>query len=791
VRTSYGLGRLGPLPRFVVFVILSIVTTFFTYNWPGLAVSGVLVIALLLAGRRYPRAGMISALVAGLLTFLGNLFIHGGGETLAALGPLAITSVSLERATLLGLRLFFMILLAVAYIAATPNYELLQTARALRVPKTGEIYLIIVLRYIDVLRYEFTTAMRAMAIRGVRWDGTLIERADALRKLPVPIIYRLMGHIHSQALAIDSRGGVKIASGTPTVPLGTTALDMEAVSVTYDLGEEPDEDDLALRDIKLTLEQGEHAVLLGRTGAGKSTLLLLALGLIPHSTGRMAGHVSLFGHDTRDLSMTQLSRIARIVFPSAVQGLIGITVEDELDLSLRAHDTVTPEARLALFRQVLDEVGLDGSFLPRETLGLSGGEMQRVALASALIARPPLLLMDEVTSQLDPIGRREVQETLRAIGRSATVLMADPNADLSAMDRLIFLEEGRITERTTHNHVTSAQLAVAGFRVPQLRRLAALLGIDQVAAGIPSAVEALSPLAAPPGSWMAASPSRAEAQPIIHETRDLTFAYAPGREALSAVNTRFHRGEFSAILGSNGSGKTTLSLIMAGALQPTRGESVSFGRDGDPIRVGYVFQEPTFQMLAGSVEEELAFGPRQLGWSDDEVQAAVHREQERFGLPGGINPINLPPAQARQLAIASVLAIRPDILILDEPTNGLDEIETHSLMKMLAGLHHEGQTIILVTHDVEVACEYAERVIVMSAGRILLDGPTAQVMAQVNLLRQGDVMPPPVVELSLALWSDSPPALTLPEFTARVGQPLPALNQFELSRPGEIKPELH
>src|SRR5690606_13685058 len=138
--------------------------------------------------------------------------------------------------------------------------------------------------------------------------------------------------------------------------------------------------------------------------------------------------------------------------------------------------------------------------------------------------------------------------------------------------------------------------------------------------------------------------------------------YTPERSILSGLDVRFACGEFTAILGSNGSGKTTLSLLLAGVLSPAAGDVVVHAETPEGCRVGYVFQEPTFQMLAGTVEDEIAFGPRQLGWPEEVVQAVVDRERARFDLPLGVNPVNLPPAQARQLAIASVLAISPSVL---------------------------------------------------------------------------------------------------------------------------------
>ncbi|XGB40745.1 MAG: ATP-binding cassette domain-containing protein [Nodosilinea sp. LVE1205-7] len=463
--------------------------------------------------------------------------------------------------------------------------------------------------------------------------------------------------------------------------------------------------------------------------------MLLAAGLIPHSTGRMSGQTNIFGYDTRTTTMGSLAQQVRIVFPSAVHGLIGVTVRDELALSLRTrhlNPEVHPET---LMVQTLRQVGLGESFLHRKTLELSGGEMQRVALASALVSQPPMLLLDDVTGQLDPVGREEVRQALEQISGQITLLVADANIDPSAQGRNLSLGQGQVRELPQHWQQQLTEFSNHGVRVPPLTQLAAVLGQPQMAEGLETAAALLRPyrlMAVSPTPWSAA------ASPVL-EAEDLSFAYRPHQWALQEINTTFYQGQLTAILGANGSGKTTLSLLLARALKPTRGQI----RTTPDLRVGYVFQEPTLQMLATSVADEIAFAPRQLGWSPRAVAAAVERELTRFKLPPDENPINLPPAQARLLAIAAILAMDAQVVILDEPTNGLDEIEIQSLMQHLIELQQQGLALILVTHDVEIACTYAQRLLVMAAGQIQLDGNPNQLMAEAQILRQAKVTPRP------------------------------------------------
>lgn len=758
-----GLAGLSPVPRFWLFVLLSAVTTVCTYNWWGLAISAAIVVGLLLGGGTYPRLGILSALVAGLLTFLGNLFLRHQGEVLGQLGPLQITSGSLERSLLLGLRLMVMILLAIAYIAVTPNEDLLLTARGLKLPKVGEIYLMIVLRYIDILKQEFTTAMQSMAIRGVRWDGSIVDRIQGLSQLPMPIIYRLVGHIYAQTLALDSRGGVLVRAGTQPPPNPAIALELRDTAVTYHPGEDVNPHHLVLHPVNLSVRRGERLHLWGRTGSGRSTLLLLAAGLIPHSTGRMSGQAAIFGYNSRTTSMGSLAQQVRIVFPSAVHGLIGVTVRDELALSLRTRSISSEVTAEALMVQALRQVGLGEPFLHRKTLELSGGEMQRVALASALVGQPPMLLLDDVTGQLDPVGREEVLQALDHISSKVTLLVADANVDPSAQGRNLSLGQGQVRELPQHWQQQLTEFSNHGVRVPQLAQLAAALGQPQMAEGLESAAARLRPyrLVEPPPA-----PTHSLASPAL-EVEDLSFAYRPHQWALKGINTHFSQGEFTAILGANGSGKTTLSLLLARALKPTRGRI----RTAPDLRVGYVFQEPTLQMLATSVADEIAFAPRQLGWSPNAVAAAVERELARFKLPPDENPINLPPAQARLLAIAAILAMDAQVVILDEPTNGLDEIEIQALMHHLIELQRQGLTLILVTHDVEIACTYAQRLLVMAAGQIQLDGAPHQLMAEAQILRQAKVKPPAIAQLCSWIWPDQLPAVTVEELVNRLQLP--------------------
>jgi energy-coupling factor transport system ATP-binding protein len=413
----------------------------------------------------------------------------------------------------------------------------------------------------------------------------------------------------------------------------------------------------------------------------------------------------------------------------------------------------------------LAAVGLAG-FESRDPTSLSGGEKQRLAIAAVLALRPQLIIFDEPTTDLDPEGRAEVLAQIRSMrGQGLSLLVIEHEAEeLREADNLILMREGEIVAQGAPAELLTRfeLLEDCGVRPPDLNLALKLLGVDDWVTSVEeaetilrdagfgsqtSAVSAVSPV--PP-------PSSPTANEIV-EVHGLNFAYAPGRPVLEAIDLKIAAGEFVAIVGQNGSGKTTLAKEMTGLLKPSAGQILLAGRDRADVtsaasahEVGYVFQNPDHQIFASTVEDEVAFGPRNFSLDadevvrrTDEVLAAVNLDHARDR-----DPFLLSKGERQRLAVASILALRPRLLILDEPTTGLDYREQRRMMALVADLNRKGIAIVIITHTPWLVAEYARRVVLMRKGRILFDGAVREFFAQAELLRESSFRPPEVTLLA-------------------------------------------
>ncbi|MGO4831993.1 ABC transporter ATP-binding protein, partial [Rhizobiaceae sp. 2RAB30] len=415
----------------------------------------------------------------------------------------------------------------------------------------------------------------------------------------------------------------------------------------------------------------------------------------------------------------------------------------------------------------LGEVHLTG-FEKRQPATLSGGQKQRLAIASVLAANPSVLCLDEPTTDLDPVGKQEVFEianTLRS--RDTTLVVVEhetPEALLAT--RIVLMDGGRIIEDGPTQQVLR--------KVELFRRIRAMpLQIPDLFSGLGYSVderpltvdEAAREYAegavlldgAKHGIRLAEEERRAERYgEVVIEANGLGHRYDTGHMAVQSVSFVIRRGEFVAILGQNGSGKTTMIKHLNGLLRATSGSVSVAGRDAAKSsvlelggHVGYVFQNPDHQIFSDTVFDEVAFGLRKRKFDEDMVRERVSEALASVGLQGfeAEDPFSLTKGQRQRVAVASVLAMRPDVLILDEPTTGLDYHEQRGMMEMVRGLNEAGSTIIIVTHAMWVVCEFAHRVRVIKGGALAKDGETRQVFAEEAALADVALLPPPIVSL--------------------------------------------
>ena len=558
-------------------------------------------------------------------------------------------------------------------------------------------------------------------------------------------------------------------------PAAKPVLSVRDLRFTYRDADRP-----ALDGISFDLSPGDLLVVMGASGAGKSTLCRSLNRIIPHFIkGSFNGQVRLLGQDTSGLRVADCARHVGLVFQDFESQLFATNVE--LEVAFGAESLGIPRAEIVQrIRELLSLVGLS-RLAGRRPASLSGGEKQRLAIAAALASNPPLLVLDEATSDLDPVGKSAIFRLAAALTASSShraIVFAhhDPEEAVGA-SHVLLLSEGRVAALGPPDQVLADPHLLSSHGVVPLALTSVFdgLGLEERPLREEEAAELLLQrgLRIPDEAaqrWQENDRARAQAygQPII-EVRGLTHRYDAGDPAVHKADLLLRRGECVAIIGQNGSGKTTLVKHFNGLLRPTEGDILV---SGEPTRdrplsalaqhVGYVFQNPDHQIFAATVAEEVAFAPTNFGLDRDEVASRVAESLSAVGFSGREedDPFSLTKGERQRVAVASVLAGRPQVLIFDEPTTGLDERESRRMMALINHLNRRGHTIVLITHAMWLVAEYAHRVIVMHQGRILLDAPTRSAFAQTDLLRQAAIIPPQIVRLSRRLGA---PALTVPE----------------------------
>jgi len=538
-----------------------------------------------------------------------------------------------------------------------------------------------------------------------------------------------------------------------------TAVRVEDLSFTYAGNQAP-----SLRSVSLTQRRGEMIGIMGASGAGKSTLAKVLNRIIPElEGGDLRGVVMLGGRSIADAHVCDLAGDLGMVFQDFESQLFSTTVAHEVAFAMERIGMPREEI-LARLEPALEAVGLRG-FEDRDPTTLSGGQKQRLAIASVLALRPRVVVLDEPTTDLDPEGRAEVFALIRRMREEgiSLIVIEHEAEELRQCDRVVILRDGSIIAEGTPATVMPKieLLEECGINAPGLDRVARLLGIDDHPASIGDAeahIRTLLPHLSPGAEVQLDRADRkiVESKTIL-EIDSVSFSYSGGPRVLDDISLTIGAGEFIAIVGQNGSGKTTLAKMSVGLLAPDSGEVLLEGRDRTTLRpaetareIGYVFQNPDHQIFADTVEAEVKFGPRNFGLDDREIESRSAEVLQAVGLENerDTDPFLLGKGQRQRLAVASVLALRPRLLILDEPTTGLDYREQRKMMKLVSELNASGVAIVMITHTPWLVAEYAHRVVLMRAGRKLFEGPVREFFIRDELLRTSSFKPPEVTTLS-------------------------------------------
>jgi len=485
----------------------------------------------------------------------------------------------------------------------------------------------------------------------------------------------------------------------------------------------------ALAGVTLRVAEGEFALVAGPSGAGKSTLLRCLNGLVPHFTGgQVRGRVAVAGHDPVAEGPQVLSRVVGFVFQDPEAQFVVDRVEDEIAFALE-NAAIPPDEMRARVEEAMELLGLTPlRDRPLETL--SGGEKQRVAIAAALALRPRILALDEPTSQLDPQSAQDVLSALVRLNRDLglTIVLSEHRLErvLPHADRLIYLpgpDEPAISG-------PPRQVLHQMDLTPPLVTLGKVLGWEP----LPLTIEEGRRFAANDQFPMSKS-QFPNPQPPILQVEDVFFTY-DNALALHGVSLAVGAGELVALLGRNGSGKTTLLKCIVGLLRPKRGEIALAGESlvgqetADICRsIGYLPQEPDALLFADTVAGEIAVTLRNHGLTEDPPIAPANL-LARLDLSdqAACYPRDLSVGQRQRVALGAVTVTRPRLLLLDEPTRGLDYPAKRDLVRLLREWQAEGAGVLLVTHDVELVAQAADRVVVLERGAVVAAGSPVEVL---------------------------------------------------------------
>ena len=521
-----------------------------------------------------------------------------------------------------------------------------------------------------------------------------------------------------------------------------------------------------LKDISFDIAKGEKVLILGPSGSGKSTLAQCLNGIIPNiHKGQAQGQVRIDGQDIFKQSIYDKSQLVSTVLQDPDGQFIGLTVAEDLAFALEndCADQSEMKDKVALWAERLDLTSL----LNHRPQDLSGGQKQRVSLAGVLIDESPILLFDEPLANLDPKSGQETIDLIDKIHKevgATTIIIEHRLEDVlyRPVDRILLVNEGELLFNGSPDELLSSKLLLEnGIREPLYVTVLRQLGFDTRSAQNLSQLDALdlSDLALPD---RVLKDKRDSSSDSILKVEGLSVSYGDNPTIIEDLSFSLKKGERLAIVGKNGAGKSTLAKALCGFV-PSQGKLTYKGQDisQDSIaerseRIGFVLQNPNQMISQTMIFDEVALGLRLRGIEEAEVEERVHEVLKTCGLYSFRNwPISaLSFGQKKRVTIASILVLKPEIIILDEPTAGQDYKTYTDIMNFLDSLQKQGHTIVMITHDMQLMLEYSDRCLVVVEGKIIADDKPVTILNQKDLLESANLKQTSLYTLGQKLSSD-------------------------------------
>ena len=532
-----------------------------------------------------------------------------------------------------------------------------------------------------------------------------------------------------------------------------------------------------LHNINLTIHRGEKVLIAGPSGSGKSTIAHCINGLIPFSyLGECTGSCKIAGRETRELSLFEISRTVGTVLQDSDAQFVGLTVAEDIAFALE-NDCVPRDELLTRVADAAKAVNIEAllSHAPHE---VSGGQKQRVSLAGVMIGNVDVLLFDEPLANLDPATGKQAIELIDEVQKKtgATVVIIEHRIEdvlHRDVDRVVLLNRGQIVfDDTPDRLLCSETLRENGLREPLYITALKYAGITLTEQMHPAHIETVvldADARHKLADWFEKTPPAPPApeRETLFSAEHIQFTYPNGKKALHDITMTLKKGEIACIVGQNGAGKSTFSKLICGFEKPDSGTLTLNGENmtGMTIKeradhIGYVMQDPNQMISKNMIFDEVALALRLDGMDEDAVRERVEETLKTCGLYPFRNwPISaLSFGQKKRVTVASILATRPEIILLDEPTAGQDFKHYTEIMEFLLELNRAGVTIVMITHDMHLMLEYAPRAVVFTDGRIVTDDTAANVLTNPAIIETAHLKETSLFTLAVRAGIDDPRA---------------------------------